>query len=181
MRRFLFAALTFASLCGFAGCGDKIDIDYGQTEAPDYVFVDSNMTFTYNLQGAVSEMVKVNVSSTLPASKGKTTVTNEGSKYTVSISNIQCPAQFELKFELEPKENLVIDANTVYDYKLDCGFTIVRTLSDGRYILANSETAPQLNGTFLGSKAEEFLKINGTSIYTFGLSADGFYEEVVEE
>ena len=181
MRRFLFAALTFASLCCFTGCGDKNEIDYGQTETPDYVFVDSHMTFTYNLQGAVSEMVKVNITSNLPASKGKITTTAEGSKYTVSISNIQCPAQFELKFELEPKENLEIDANTVYDYKLDCGFTIVRTLSDGRYILANSETAPQLNGTFLGSKAEEFLKINGTSIYTFGLSADGFYEEVVEE
>ena len=109
MKRFLFAALTFASLCCFTGCGDKNEIDYGQTETPDYVFVDSHMTFTYNLQGAVSEMVKVNVTSTLPASKGKTTVTNEGSKYTVSISNIQCPTEFDLKFQLVPKENLSLD------------------------------------------------------------------------
>ena len=181
MKRFLFAALTFASLCCFTGCGDKNEIDYGQTETPDYVFVDSHMTFTYNLQGAVSEMVKVNVTSTLPASKGKTTVTNEGSKYTVSISNIQCPTEFDLKFQLVPKENLSLDANTVYDYKLDCGFTIVRNLSDGRYILANSETAPSMSGTFLGSKAEEFLKMNGTQTFTFGISSDGYYEEVVED
>jgi hypothetical protein len=33
----------------------------------------------------------------------------------------------------------------------------------------------------LGSKAEEFLKMNGTNVFTFGLSADGYYEEVTEE
>ena len=183
MRRFLFAALTFASLCGFAGCGDKIDIDYGQTDNDNsVVFVDSHMTFTYDLKGAITEMVDVNVSTTLPAANGSVTTSTDGTKHIVSIANIKCPTAFDIKFQLVPKENLELDDNTVYDCKLDCNFTIVRRFSDGRYILGNSESVSNLiNNTFLGSKAEEFIGRIGTQNFSFGLSADGYYEEIVEE
>ena len=180
MRKFLFAALTFASLCCFAGCADKNETEYGPADE-DFAFVDSYMTFNYDLKGDVAEMVDVKVSSTLPVANGTITTSKEGTKHIVSISNIKCPTAFDLKFELVPLAGVSVDANTVYDYQLDCNFTIVRRFTDGRYILGNSESAPTLNGSFLGSKAEEFLKVNGTNVFTFGISADGYYEEVTED
>ena len=179
MRKFLFATLAFAALC-FAGCDNKNETDYPPADE-SFVFVDSYMTFTYDLKGDVAEMVDVKVSSTLPASNGNLSTSKEGTKHIVTISSIKCPTAFDLKFQLVPMEGISLDENTVYDYQLDCNFTIVRRFSDGRYILGNSETAPTLKGEFLGSKAEEFLKMNGTNVFTFGLSADGYYEEVTVE
>ena len=181
IKKILFAAFVFASLCCFMGCNGKNEVDYEQGETPDYVFVDSYMTFTYDLQGAVAEMVDVKVTSTLPAANGTMSTSKEGTKYIVSISGIKCPTQFDLKFQLVPLEGITLEENTVYDYQLTCGFTIMRRFSDGRYILGNSETAPTLSGKFLGNKAEEFLKLNGTNVFTFGMSPDGYYEEVVED
>ncbi len=180
MRKFLFTALAFVSLFCFAGCDNKNDIEYGSTDQ-NSVFVDSFMTFTYDLKGAVSEMVNVNVTSTLPASNGSMSTSKEGTKYIVSLSNIKCPTSFDLKFQLTPMEGITLDDNTVYDYKLDCSFVVMRRFSDGSVILGNSASSPTLNGTFLGSKAEEFLQMNGTNVFTFGMSADGYYEDVVEE
>ena len=179
MRKFLFATLAFAALC-FAGCNNMNEKDYGPADE-DFAFVDSYMTFTYDLKGDVAEMVEVKVSSTLPASNGTVTTTKEGTKHIVSVANIKCPTAFDLKFQLVPMAGINVEENTVYDYQLDCNFTIVRRFTDGRYILGNSETAPTLKGEFLGSKAEEFLKMNGTNVFTFGISADGYYEEVTED
>lgn len=178
MRKFLFTALAFVSL-GLASCSDKID--NGSSETPDYEYVNSHLNFVYDLQGDVASMVDVVPTTNLPASQGTLSSSKEGTKYVVSLSNIKCPNTFNITCTLKPKSNVTIEENKTYSFKLDCSFSVIRNFTDGSHITASSESSPTLTGSFSGKDAAEFFEKNSTWVYEFGMSSDGFYEEISED
>lgn len=179
MKRFLFAALAFMSL-SFAACSDDNGGPAGG-ETPDYEFLNSHMTFVYDLSGDLASMVNVAGSTTLPSSQGTMNNSTDGTKHIMTISNIKCPARFDIVYNLTPKGNIAIDDNTVYSYNLSCSYSIVRSFSDGSNVPASAESAPVISGYVMGKDLEAFFKNNQTHTYQFQLSNDGYYEDIDEE
>lgn len=178
MRKILFSILAFVSLV-FVSCNSN----GGPTgsETPDYEFIGSHMTFVYNLSGDLASMVKVASSTTLPATQATINHSTEGTKHIVTLSNIKCPAKFDIVYQLTPKDGISIDANQNYSYNLESSFSIIRSFSDGSHIPANSESAPVISGYVMGKDLETFFKNNQTHTYKLNLSTDGFYEDPSEE
>lgn len=178
MKKFIFSAFALCALA-FASCSDDNKGINGET--PNYEFTGSHMTFVYNLSGDLASMVKVASSTTLPATQATINHSTEGTKHIVTLSNIKCPAKFDIVYQITPKDGISIDANQNYSYNLESSFSIIRSFSDGSHIPASSESAPVISGYVMGKDLETFFKNNQTHTYKLNLSPDGFYEDPSEE
>ncbi len=177
MKRFLFAALAFMSL-SFAACSDD---NGGPAEGGgDYNFVNSHLSFEYNMSGDVAALVDVVPSTTLPASQGSASVSSSGNKHTIFISNIKCPAEFDVVYTLKPKDGITIEENKNYEYSADYNYVITRNFDDNSHIEGDSG-GEKLTGVIPGKQAEDFFKMYGVQKFSFKLSVDGYLEEINEE
>ena len=89
MKKFIFSAFAFVALA-FASCSES----GGVVEKEDYAFKNSHLSFEYNLVGDFANMVEVIPSTTLPTTSGTATASSDGTKHSLFISNIKCPAKF---------------------------------------------------------------------------------------
>lgn len=176
MRKFIFAALAFAAL-SFVSCSDD---NGGTSSSGDAEFVNSHLNFEYNLTGDVASLVDVVPSTTLPASSGTASVSSDGTKHTIFISNIKCPVEFDVIYTLKPKNNIVIDDSKNYSYEANYSFVVTRNFTDGSHI-PGSSGGEKLTGVVPGKNAEDFFAANGKQIFKFKLSTDGYVEEIDEE
>ena len=176
MKRFLFTALTFASLC-FAGCSDNgINGEKG-----DYEFKSSHLSFNFNLEGDVASMVEVVPSSTITADKGTVSSSSDGTKHNVFVSNINCPAKFDLIFTLKPKSNITIEENKNYTYSSTYDYTVTRNFSDDSHLVSETAKSTEMSGTIRGKDIAKFFEINEKNVFSFSFSADGFIDDTTED
>ncbi len=176
MKKFIFSAFALCTLA-FASCSKD---DNGPKEQGGYNFKNSHLSFEYNLTGDVASLVEVIPSTTLPTDAGMASVSSDGTKHSIFISNIKCPAEFEVVYTLIPKRTANIEENKNYSYKADYTFLVVRNFDDDSHVNGDSGSET-LTGVMPGKSAAEFFEINGTQTFKFKLSADGFLEEISEE
>ena len=133
MKKFLFAALAFASLA-FVGCSD----DKGVVNKESYSFVSSHLSFNFTLEGDIADLVEVIPSTTLPTTDGTPSGSSEGSKNTLFISNIKCPAEFDVVFMLKPKKSVTIDQSKNYTYEASYDYSVTRNFDDNTHIVGST-------------------------------------------
>lgn len=92
MKKFIFSVFALCALA-FASCSKD---DNGPKEQGGYNFKNSHLSFEYNLTGDVASLVEVLPSTTLPTDAGTASVSSDGTKHSIFISNIKCPAEFEV-------------------------------------------------------------------------------------
>ena len=175
MRKFIFSALAFVALA-FASCSES----GGVVEKEDYAFENSHLLFEYNLVGDFANMVEVIPSTTLPTTSGTATASSDGTKHSLFISNIKCPAKFDVVYIFKPKKSAVVEENKNYEYTANYNFSITRNFSDNTHVTGDtgSET---LTGVIPGKEMKSFFEKYGTQTFSFTLSADGFLQVEEEE
>ena len=168
MKKFLFSAFAFVALA-FASCSES----GGVVEKGDYTFSGSHLLFEYNLVGDFANMVEVIPSTTLPSTDGTATPSSDGTKHSLFISNIKCPAKFDVVYIFKPKKSAVVEENKNYEYTANYNFSITRNFSDNTHVTGDtgSET---LTGVIPGKQMSSFFEKFGTQTFSFTLSADGF-------
>ncbi len=176
MKKFIFAAFTLCALA-FAGCSKDDD---GTKEQGGYKFKNAHLSFEYNLTGDVASMVEVIPSTTLPTDAGTASVSSDGTKHSIFISNIKCPAEFEVVYTLLPKRTANIEENKNYSFNAKYTYLVTRNFDDNSHVEGDSG-GETLSGVMPGKNAAEFFEINGIQTFKFKLSADGFLEEIFEE
>ena len=176
MKKFLFAALAFASLV-FVGCSD----DKGVENKESYSFVSSHLSFNFNVKGDLAELVDVVSTTTLPATDGTPSSSSEGTKHTLFISNIKCPAEFDVTFTLKPKNTAVIDESKKYSYEASYDFTLTRNFSDNTHIVGSTGSSDPMSGTVSGKDALKFFELYGKNTFSFKLTHDGYVDETEED
>ena len=176
MKKFLFAALAFASLA-FVGCSDN----KGVVNKDSYSFVSSHLQFDFNLDGELAKFVDVVPTTTLPTSQGLANTSAEGKRHTIFISNIKCPAKFDVVYILKPKKSVVADENTSYDYKTNYSFTVTRNFSDNTHIVGEEFTSSDITGSIKGKDIAKFIEVNSDMVFTFHLTHDGYIDDTESE
>ena len=168
MKKILFSAFAFVALA-FASCSES----GGVVEKGDYTFESSRLMFEYNLVGDFANMVEVIPSTTLPTTNGSSASSSDGTKHALVVSNIKCPAKFDVVYIFKPKKSAVVEENKNYEYTANYNFTITRNFSDNTYVIGDtgSET---LTGVIPGKEMKSFFEKYGTQTFSFTLSADGF-------
>jgi hypothetical protein len=168
MKKILFSAFAFVALA-FASCSES----GGVVEKGDYTFSGSHLLFEYSLVGDFANMVEVIPSTTLPSTSGTATPSSDGTKHSLFISNIKCPAKFDVVYIFKPKKSAVVEENKNYEYTANYNFSITRNFSDNTHVLGDtgSET---LTGVIPGKEMNSFFEKYGTQTFSFTLSADGF-------
>ncbi|MBR5492991.1 MAG: hypothetical protein IKV77_07680 [Alistipes sp.] len=168
MKKILFSAFAFVALA-FASCSES----GGVVEKGDYTFSGSHLLFEYNLVGDFANMVEVIPSTTLPSTDGTATPSSDGTKHSLFISNIKCPAKFDVVYIFKPKKSAVVEENKNYEYTANYNFSITRNFSDNTHVTGDtgSET---LTGVIPGKEMKSFFEKYGTQTFSFTLSADGF-------
>ena len=171
MKKYLFAALAFASLA-FAGC----DNPGGIVEKEDYKFENSHMLFNFNIGGELAKFIEVEGVTTLPASQGKATFSSDGTKHSMFISNIDCPAEFDIVFTLSPKSGLSVESSTKYNYTASYDYVVTRNFDDGSHIEGSKDQSDEMTGTVVGKNIENFFNIYKTNKFSFKITVDGFVD-----
>ena len=110
MKKILFSAFAFVALA-FASCSES----GGVVEKGDYSFSGSHLLFEYSLVGDFADMVEVIPSTTLPSTSGTATPSSDGTKHSLFISNIKCPAKFDVVYIFKPKKSAVVEENKNYE------------------------------------------------------------------
>ena len=177
MRRFLFAALTFASLCCFTGCSEK----GVNGETGDYTFISSHLSFNFHLEGDVASMVEVVPSCTIAADKGNVSSSSDGTKHNVFVSNINCPAKFNVVYTLKPKSTISIDENKSYTFKSKYDYSVTRNFSDNSHVVTETGTSSEMSGSVKGKDIGKFFEINQVNEFGFTFTVDGFIDDESEE
>ncbi len=168
MKKILFSAFAFVALA-FASCSES----GGVVEKGDYTFESSRLMFEYNLVGDFANMVEVIPSTTLPTTNGSSASSSDGTKHALVVSNIKCPAKFDVVYIFKPKKSAVVDESKNYEYTANYNFTITRNFSDNSYVIGDTG-GETLTGVIPGKEMKSFFEKYGTQTFSFTLSADGF-------
>ena len=175
MKKFIFSAFAFVALA-FASCSES----GGVVEKEDYAFKNSHLSFEYNLVGDFANMVEVIPSTTLPTANGTATASSDGTKHSLFISNIKCPAKLDVVYIFKPKKTAVIEESKKYEYTANYNFAITRNFSDNTHVTADTG-GETLTGVIPGKEMSSFFEKYGTQTFSFTLSADGFLQVEEEE
>ena len=125
-------------------------------------------------------MVEVIPSTTLPTTNGTATSSSDGTKHTIFISNIKCPAKFDVVYIIKPKKSAVVEENKNYEYTANYNYTITRNFSDSSHVEGDTD-GETLTGVIQGKEMNNFFEKYGTQTFSFTLSADGFLQVEEEE